>query len=41
VIELATGDRGARDYLAAHPVVAVDCADIASGLDVDRPADLR
>src|SRR6266545_2373769 len=40
VIESATGDRGARDYLASHPVASVDCADIASGLDVDRPADL-
>jgi CTP:molybdopterin cytidylyltransferase MocA len=40
VHEHATGDRGARDYLASHPVVAVPCADIASGLDVDQPADL-
>jgi nicotine blue oxidoreductase len=40
VVELATGDRGARDYLATHPVIEVDCAAIASGLDVDHPADL-
>jgi CTP:molybdopterin cytidylyltransferase MocA len=40
VIESATGDQGARDYLSAHPVVEVDCADVASGVDVDRPFDL-
>ena len=31
----ATGDRGARDYLAAHPVVVVECGDLATGRDVD------
>ena len=36
----ATGDRGARDYLAAHPVLDVECADLATGRDVDRPEDL-
>jgi CTP:molybdopterin cytidylyltransferase MocA len=36
----ATGDQGARDYLRAHPVVEVPCADIATGLDVDKPSDL-
>jgi CTP:molybdopterin cytidylyltransferase MocA len=35
VIELAVGDRGARDYLQAHPVVVVECGDIGSGVDVD------
>ncbi len=32
-----TGDEGARAFLHAHrtDVVAVDCADLASGLDVD------
>jgi CTP:molybdopterin cytidylyltransferase MocA len=34
----ATGDTGARDYLASHEVVEVECGDLASGLDVDRPA---
>lgn len=29
------GDRGARAYLARHPVVAVDCSDLATGADVD------
>jgi CTP:molybdopterin cytidylyltransferase MocA len=36
----ATGDRGARDYLATHEVRAVECGDLATGRDVDRPADL-
>ncbi|QYJ04035.1 nucleotidyltransferase family protein [Nocardioides panacisoli] len=29
-------DRGARDYLAAHPPVAIECGDLATGEDVDR-----
>jgi CTP:molybdopterin cytidylyltransferase MocA len=37
VVETAEGDRGARDYLAARPVEAVECGDLATGLDVDRP----
>ncbi len=35
----ARGDRGARDYLAAHPVVNVPCGDLATGRDRDRPGD--
>ncbi|MFC7493357.1 MULTISPECIES: nucleotidyltransferase family protein [unclassified Nocardioides] len=31
----ASGDRGARDYLAARPVALVECGDLASGRDVD------
>lgn len=31
----ATGDRGARDYLSGHPVVLVECGDLATGRDVD------
>ncbi|MBA2551944.1 MAG: NTP transferase domain-containing protein [Nocardioidaceae bacterium] len=31
----ATGDRGARGYLDSHPVVAIDCSDLAGGLDSD------
>ena len=40
--ELATGDRGARDFLARHGdgVVEVPCADVADPGDVDTPADL-
>ncbi len=36
VIEVATGDRGARDYLAAHEVLLVECGDLATGVDVDH-----
>ena len=35
VAETARGDRGARDYLAAHDVTLVECADLATGQDVD------
>jgi len=37
IIASATGDRGARDYLAAHPHDEVECGDLATGVDVDRP----
>lgn len=33
----ATGDRGARAYLAEQPTALVECADLATGRDVDRP----
>ena len=36
VVASATGDRGARDYLAAHDVDLVECGDLATGVDVDR-----
>ncbi|HET8605256.1 MAG TPA: NTP transferase domain-containing protein [Marmoricola sp.] len=32
----ATGDRGARDYLAAHEHELVECGDLATGKDVDQ-----
>ncbi|MGD9959199.1 nucleotidyltransferase family protein [Nocardioides sp.] len=35
VIAAATGDKGARDYLAAHPHTLVECGDLATGRDVD------
>jgi CTP:molybdopterin cytidylyltransferase MocA len=35
VAEIARGDRGARDYLAAHEVTLVECGDLATGRDVD------
>lgn len=41
VLEVASGDRGARDYLRAHPVVLVQCADIGTGEDVDTAEALR
>jgi molybdenum cofactor cytidylyltransferase/nicotine blue oxidoreductase len=31
----ASGDRGARGYLAAHDVEVVECGDLATGRDVD------
>ncbi len=38
VIGSATGDSGARDYLAGHEVTLVECGDLATGRDVDsRP----
>lgn len=36
VRDSAAGDRGARRYLADRDVRLVDCADLASGRDVDR-----
>jgi len=38
VVESATGDQGARAYLAAQDVELVECGDLATGRDVDsRP----
>ena len=37
VAEAATGDAGARDYLAQHKVSEVECGDLATGRDVDTP----
>lgn len=34
------GDQGARGYLAAHEHLLVECGDLATGGDVDTPADL-
>jgi CTP:molybdopterin cytidylyltransferase MocA len=34
------GDRGARDYLAAHGAVLVECGDLASGRDLDEPPEV-
>lgn len=41
VVGSATGDKGARDYLAGHDVHEVECGDLATGRDVDHPSDLR
>ena len=35
VVEGATGDRGARNYLASHDTRLVECGDLATGADVD------
>jgi nicotine blue oxidoreductase len=42
VSQLATGDVGARPFLAAHPelITPVPCDDIADPADIDTPADL-
>ncbi|WP_392543102.1 NTP transferase domain-containing protein [Oryzobacter telluris] len=37
---VAHGDRGARDHLRTTPHVLVECGDLATGRDVDTPADL-
>ena len=34
----ATGDRGARGYLAAHEVTEIDCSDVADSADLDYPS---
>jgi len=35
IVDTADGDRGARDYLAAHDVLLVECGDLATGADRD------
>lgn len=40
VLDGVSGDRGARDYLAAHEHRVVECGDLATGRDADTPADL-
>jgi CTP:molybdopterin cytidylyltransferase MocA len=37
VMETATGDEGARAYLAAHDVTEVDCTGLADPTDLDVP----
>ncbi|MGH3348290.1 MAG: nucleotidyltransferase family protein [Nocardioides sp.] len=37
VLATLDGDAGARDYLASHDVSLVECGDLATGRDVDRP----
>jgi nicotine blue oxidoreductase len=43
IAQSATGDRGARAYLAAHAdaVTLVECGDVAEAYDIDTPEDLR
>ena len=40
VVAVASGDRGARDYLRGRDVRLVECGDLATGRDVDRPGQL-
>jgi CTP:molybdopterin cytidylyltransferase MocA len=37
ILAEAAGDSGARDYLARHDVTLVECGDLATGRDQDRP----
>ena len=37
ILEVARGDRGARDYLRGRDVVRIECGDVADGADVDEP----
>ena len=37
VIETLSGDEGARNYLAAHDVVEIDCTGLADPTDLDVP----
>ena len=36
VLATSEGDKGARDYLRAHPPTDVECGDLATGRDVDQ-----
>lgn len=38
VAAVASGEVGARSYLARHEVELVECGDLATGRDVDRPS---
>jgi len=40
VRESAVGDSGARDYFRAQRPRLVECSDLATGRDIDRPADV-
>ncbi len=37
LLDSLAGDTGARPYLRAHDVTAVECGDLGTGADVDRP----
>lgn len=41
VVGSATGDRGARAFLADHPHRLVECGDLATGADVDVATDVN
>ncbi|WP_075692677.1 nucleotidyltransferase family protein [Streptomyces acidiscabies] len=40
IVEAATGDQGAREYLRGHRVRLVECGDVAEAYDIDVEADL-
>ena len=37
LLDTLAGDTGARPYLRAHPVEQIECGDLGTGVDVDRP----
>ena len=37
LLDTLAGDTGARPYLRAHPVEQIECSDLGTGVDVDRP----
>ena len=37
LLDTLAGDTGARPYLRAHPVEQIECGDLGTGADVDRP----
>ncbi|MBG6213758.1 CTP:molybdopterin cytidylyltransferase MocA [Cryobacterium sp. CAN_C3] len=37
LIATAAGDTGAGPYLRAHEVEAIECGDLGTGIDIDRP----
>jgi CTP:molybdopterin cytidylyltransferase MocA len=37
VLATVTGDEGARRYLREHPPATIECGDLATGADIDRP----
>ena len=37
LLDTLAGDTGARPYLRAHPVEHIECGDLGTGVDVDRP----
>jgi CTP:molybdopterin cytidylyltransferase MocA len=41
VMASASGDQGARAYLAEHKAGTVECGDLADGLDIDTPEALE
>lgn len=40
VADSAVGDQGARAYLSRHSPTLIECGDLATGRDADRPEDL-
>lgn len=37
LLDTLAGDTGARPYLRTHPVEHIECGDLGTGVDVDRP----